>query len=104
MADGREEVLRAVRYQIKHGAKWIKFYATAGVYSFEVPVGAQQYSEEEMKVIVEEAARHGLKVAAHSHATEGIIAAIKAGVHSIEHGYDRNKSLPIFYNFHPLMS
>jgi imidazolonepropionase-like amidohydrolase len=86
VADGREEVLRAVRYQIKHGAKWIKFYATAGVYSFEGPVGAQQYSEEEMKVIVEEAARHGLKVAAHGHGTEGIIAAIKAGVHSIEHG------------------
>lgn len=86
IADGADEVLRAVRYQIKHGAKVIKVCATAGVLSFEGPVGAQQYSEEELHVIVEEAQRHGLKVAAHAHGTEGIIAAVKAGVASIEHG------------------
>ncbi|MCH7546442.1 MAG: amidohydrolase family protein [Planctomycetes bacterium] len=86
IADGVAEVLRATRYQIKHGAKVIKICATAGVLSFEGSVGAQQYSEEEMRVIVEEAARHGLKVAAHAHGTEGIIAAIRAGVASIEHG------------------
>ena len=86
IADGVAEVLLATRYQIKHGAKVIKICATAGVLSFEGSVGAQQYSEEEMRVIVEEAARHGLKVAAHAHGTEGIIAAIRAGVASIEHG------------------
>jgi len=86
VADGPEEVLRAVRYQIKHGARVIKICATAGVLSFEGPVGAQQYSEEEMRVIVEETARHGMKVAAHAHGSEGILAAVRAGVASIEHG------------------
>ncbi len=86
VADGREAILRAVRYQIKHGAKVVKICATAGVLSFEGPVGAQQMSEDEMRAAVEEATRHGLKVAAHAHGTEGIIAAIKAGVASIEHG------------------
>jgi imidazolonepropionase-like amidohydrolase len=86
VADGADQVLKAVRYQIKHGAKVIKICATAGVLSFEGPVGAQQLSEEEMRAAVEEAARHGLKVAAHAHGTEGIIAAVRAGVASIEHG------------------
>jgi imidazolonepropionase-like amidohydrolase len=86
VADGSEAALKAVRYQIKHGAKVIKVCATAGVLSLEGPVGAQQLSEVELRTIVEEAARHGLKVAAHAHGTEGIIAAVKAGVASIEHG------------------
>lgn len=86
IADGPDEVLKAVRYQIKHGAKVIKICATAGVLSFEESVGAQQFSDEEMRVIVEEATRHGIKVAAHAHGTEGIKAAVRAGVASIEHG------------------
>jgi imidazolonepropionase-like amidohydrolase len=86
IADGADEVLKAVRYQIKHGARVIKTCATAGVLSFEGPVGAQQYSYEELKAMVDEAARHGIKVAAHAHGTEGIIAAVRAGVASIEHG------------------
>jgi imidazolonepropionase-like amidohydrolase len=86
VADGSDEVLKAVRYQIKHGAKVIKIMATAGVLSFEGQVGAQQYSEDEMRAIVQEAHRHGLKVAAHAHGTEGIKAALRAGVDSIEHG------------------
>ncbi len=86
IADGIDEVVKAVRYQIKHGAKVIKICATAGVLSFEESVGAQQLSDEEMRAIVEEAARHGVNVAAHAHGTEGIIAASNAGVASIEHG------------------
>jgi len=86
VADGIEDVMRAVRYQVKHGAQVIKVCATAGVLSMEGPVGAQQYSEEELRAIVEEAARHGLRVAAHAHGTEGIKAAVRAGVASIEHG------------------
>ena len=86
VADGTDGVLKAVRYQIKHGAKVIKICATAGVLSLEGPVGAQQLSETEMRTIVEEGARHGVKVAAHAHGTEGIIAAVRAGVASIEHG------------------
>ena len=84
--NGPIEALKAVRYQIKHGAKVIKIHATAGVLSLEDSVGAQQLSNEEMKVIVDEANRHHIKVAAHAHGTEGIIAAINAGVASIEHG------------------
>ena len=86
VADGPWEVVRAVRYQIKHGAKVIKTCATAGVLSMEGPVGAQQYSLEELTAMVEEAARHGIKVAAHAHGSEGILAAVQAGVASIEHG------------------
>jgi imidazolonepropionase-like amidohydrolase len=86
VADGVDEVIEAVRYQIKHGAQVIKTCATAGVLSFEGPVGAQQYSYEELRAMVEEAGRHGVKVAAHAHGTEGIIAAVRAGVASIEHG------------------
>ncbi len=86
IADGVEEAVKAARFQIKHGAKVIKIAATAGVMSLEGPVGAQQMSDAEMRAVVEEASRHGIKVAAHAHGTEGIIAAVKAGVASIEHG------------------
>ena len=81
-----DDVIKAVRYQIKHGAKVIKVHATAGVLSLEESVGAQQLSDAEMRAAVEEAHRHHIKVAAHAHGTEGIIAAVKAGVDSIEHG------------------
>ncbi len=55
-ADGVDEVLKAVRYQITHGAKMIKICATAGVLSFEGPAGAQQYSIEELRAAADEAA------------------------------------------------
>ncbi|WP_242082868.1 metal-dependent hydrolase family protein [Aestuariivivens sediminis] len=87
IADGNDEVLKATRYQIKHGAKAIKIMATAGVTSLEKHVGAQQLTFEEMKTIVEEANRHGITVAAHAHGAEGIIVALRAGVTSIEHGF-----------------
>ena len=86
VADGKEQILRAVRYQIKHGAKLIKICATAGVMSYEKSVAAQQLSEEEMRTVVDEAKRQGVKVAAHAHGADGIIAASNAGVDSIEHG------------------
>ena len=86
VADGADEAVKAVRYQIKHGAQVIKICATAGVLSMEGPVGAQQLSEEEMRAIVDEAARHGIRVAAHAHGAAGIKAAIRAGVTTIEHG------------------
>jgi len=85
IADGVDDVVKAVRYQVKHGATVIKICATAGVLSFEGPVGAQQYSFEELKAAADEAHRHGLKIAAHAHGTEGIIAASEAGIDTIEH-------------------
>jgi imidazolonepropionase-like amidohydrolase len=86
VADGPDAVMRAVRYQLKHGAKVIKVCATAGVLSFEESVGAQQLSDAELAAAVAEARRHGIKVAAHAHGNEGIKAAIRAGVASIDHG------------------
>lgn len=86
VADGPDECVRAVREQLKYGAKVIKVMATAGVLSFEDSVGAQQLSDQELRAIVEEAERHGVKVAAHAHGAAGILAAVRAGVASIEHG------------------
>lgn len=85
VADGVDEVVKAIRYQVKHGAKVIKICATAGVLSFEGPVGAQQYSDQELRAAAEEAHRHGLRIAAHAHGTEGIMASSRAGIDSIEH-------------------
>jgi len=85
IADGADEVVKAVRYQIKHGAKWIKIVATAGILSLEGTAGSMQYSPKELLAAVEEASRHKIKVAAHAHGTEGIIAASNAGAASIEH-------------------
>jgi len=86
VVDGVDAVLRGVRYQIKHGAGYIKICATAGVLSAEGPAGAQQLSDAELRAVVEEATRHGVRVAAHAHGTAGINAAVRAGVTSIEHG------------------
>jgi imidazolonepropionase-like amidohydrolase len=86
VVDGVDEVVKAVRYQIKYGAKVIKAAATAGVLSEEAGVGNQQFSDEELKAMVAEANRHDVPVTVHAHGTAGINAAIKAGVRSIEHG------------------
>lgn len=85
VADGPDAVRKKVRENIKFGADLIKILATAGVLSEEESVGAPQYSLEEMKTAVEEAAMWGRKVAAHAHGAEGIKLAIRAGVASIEH-------------------
>ena len=85
-ADGPDAIHKAVRYQIKYGADVIKMIATAGVLSEEESVGAPQYSLEEMKTMVDEAAMWGKKVMAHAHGTEGIKRATIAGVASIDHG------------------
>ncbi len=88
IADGVDEAMKAVRYQAKHGVRVIKVCATGGVFSFSqnAEIGAQQYSGAELEAIVSEAHKLGLKVAAHAHGTEGINAAVRAGVDSIEHG------------------
>ncbi len=86
LADGPEEITKAVRTNFKHGADFIKILATGAVLSKGIPPGAQQYSEEEMRAAVVEARRWGRDVAAHAHGTEGIKAAIRAGVHTIDHG------------------
>jgi len=86
IADGVDQIRRAVRYQIKHGAGLIKVCASGGVMSHTGPAGAQQYSDEELAAVADEAHRAGLRVAAHAHGDEGIRAAIEAGIDCIEHG------------------
>jgi imidazolonepropionase-like amidohydrolase len=86
VVDGVDEIRKKIRWNIKYGADLIKFTATAGVLSEEESVGAPQFSAEEMKAMVDEAAMWGRKVAAHAHGAEGIKRAVRAGVASIEHG------------------
>jgi imidazolonepropionase-like amidohydrolase len=86
IANGVDEVRKAVRYQIKYGAELIKVCASGGVMSHTGPAGAQQYSDDELRAIADEAHRAGLKVAAHAHGDDGIRAAIEAGIDCIEHG------------------
>jgi imidazolonepropionase-like amidohydrolase len=85
IANGISEVRKAVRYQIKHGARLIKVCASGGVMSHTGPAGAQQYSDDELRAIADEAHRAGLKVAAHAHGDDGIRAAVEAGIDCIEH-------------------
>jgi imidazolonepropionase-like amidohydrolase len=86
LADGVDEVRRAVRTNLKQRADFIKILATGAVLSKGIPPGAQQYSDEELRVAVEEASRWGRYVASHAHGAEGIKAAIRAGVRTVDHG------------------
>ncbi|WP_116365753.1 metal-dependent hydrolase family protein [Parahaliea mediterranea] len=85
VANGPWAVREALRKNIKYGADTVKFCATGGVFSRGTQVGAIQYTPEEMKAIVEEGHHRAQIVAAHAHGTEGIKAAIEAGVDSVEH-------------------
>ncbi|MFD2208602.1 amidohydrolase family protein [Virgibacillus halophilus] len=85
--DGKEEVRKKVREMLRAGAEVIKVHATGGVLSATDHPEFTQFSPEELAVIVEEAKfRKGVKVMAHAQGAEGIKNAVKAGIHSIEHG------------------
>lgn len=86
LADGVDAVRAAVRTNHKNGADFTKILATGAVLSVGIPPGAQQYSEAELAVAVEETDRWGRFTAAHAHGTEGIKAAIRAGVRTVDHG------------------
>lgn len=84
VADGPEEARKKVRWLKKYGAKAIKICATGGVFSNDA-VGAQQMTLEEIKAVTAEAHMAEMKVAAHAHGPEGILAAIEGDVDTIEH-------------------
>ncbi|ASN06059.1 metal-dependent hydrolase family protein [Virgibacillus necropolis] len=85
--DGVEEVRKKTREMLRAGAEVIKVHATGGVLSATDHPEFTQFSMEELKVIVEEGRfRKGVKVMAHAQGAEGIKNAVKAGIHSIEHG------------------
>jgi len=86
LCDGVPECIKAVRKMIRRGAKVIKICASGGVGSLLDDPEDVQFSPEELKAIVDEAARSKRVVAAHCHGKEGILNALKAGVKSIEHG------------------
>ncbi|MBQ8201970.1 MAG: amidohydrolase family protein [Clostridia bacterium] len=86
LIDGPEDCLRGVREQFRTGAKFIKICATGGVSSPTDRVDDVAFSDEELRVIVEEAKRHHTYVCAHCTGYEGAYAALKAGVSCIEHG------------------
>ncbi|MFZ9980886.1 MAG: amidohydrolase family protein [Cyclobacteriaceae bacterium] len=86
IVDGEDEVRKQVRLNVKYGADHIKIVATGGILSVGDAVGAPQMTEEELEAAVSEAKRLGRKVMAHAHAGDGLLAAVKAGVASIDHG------------------
>ncbi len=85
IANSPDEYRALVRKVHKYGAQVIKVCMTGGVLSKGDSVGAQQLSLEEIRAVVEEAHRLGLRVAVHAHGTEGINDALRAGVDTIEH-------------------
>lgn len=86
VANGADECRQAVRQRYKDGSDLIKITATGGVLSQAKDGSGAQFTEEEIKAIVETAKDYGFKVAAHAHGAEGMKRAIRAGVTSIEHG------------------
>ncbi|MEM7309764.1 MAG: amidohydrolase family protein [Planctomycetota bacterium] len=96
-ADGPAEVRKAVRARIREGVDLIKITATGGVLSMTAAGVDQQFFEDELAAIVEAARRMGRKVAAHAHGADGIKAALRAGVSSIEHGtYLDDEAIALF--------
>jgi len=86
LADSVDQISMAVRLDIKYGADWIKLMATGGVMDPMSDYRVQELSEEQMARAVDVAHRAGKHVMAHAEGTEGIKAAVRAGVDSIEHG------------------
>ncbi|MCW3078716.1 amidohydrolase family protein [Segetibacter sp.] len=84
--NGVDDARKAVRQRYKDGSDLIKITATGGVLSQAKDASGAQFTEEEIKTIVETAKDYGFKVAAHAHGAEGMKRAIRAGVTSIEHG------------------
>ena len=86
VADGVDEVRKAVREQVMRGADLIKIGVTGAVLVEHGEPGATHFNEDEIRALVEEAGKFGRRVAAHAHGADGIRKAIQAGVQTIEHG------------------
>jgi imidazolonepropionase-like amidohydrolase len=81
-----EEARKAVRQRYKDGSDTIKITATGGVLSIAKNGANPQFTEEEVRAVVQTARDYGFKVAAHAHGAEGIKRAVRGGVDTIEHG------------------
>ncbi len=97
ICDGPYDCRRATRHMIKYGADLIKITSTGGVMTDNNTGTGQQMMQDELDAIVQAAAMMGRKVASHAHGTDGINAALRAGVASIEHGsYADESSIELF--------
>jgi len=97
LCDGPYDCRRATRDAIKYGADLIKITSTGGVLTDRATGTGQQMEDDELREVVQAAKRMGRKVASHAHHEDGIIAALNAGVDSIEHGsYASSKSYKLF--------
>lgn len=86
VADGVDDVIRAVREQVHAGCDLVKIMATGGVLTPGVNPEDAHYSAEEMRAGIQEARRFHKRTASHAQGTEGILNAVRGGIHSIEHG------------------
>ena len=97
VCNGPYDCRRATRNVIKYGADWIKITSTGGVLTDRATGTGQQMEMDELKEVVLAAKRMGRKVASHAHQEDGILAALEAGVDSIEHGsYAGPESIKMF--------
>ena len=97
ICDGPYDCRRATRNAIKYGADLIKITSTGGVLTDRATGTGQQMEMDELREVVLAAARMGRKVASHAHEEDGIIAALEAGVASIEHGtYTGPRAIKLF--------
>ena len=87
VGDGEAECRRTARTLLRAGADWLKVAATGGVWSPTDQPDDEGLDEAEIRTIVNVARAHGKKVAAHAQGREGVANAVRAGVASIEHGY-----------------
>jgi imidazolonepropionase-like amidohydrolase len=86
ICDGAVECRKTTRHAIKYGADWIKITATGGVLSDTATGLGAQMTDGELEEIVETAHNLGVRVAAHAHGSDGVNAALRAGVDTIDHG------------------
>jgi imidazolonepropionase-like amidohydrolase len=86
VADSPHQVRRVVREILHGGADFIKVLATGAVLTLGTKPGVPEFTEEELRAAVEQAAEYGTYVTAHAHGAEGIRRAVRAGVRAIEHG------------------
>lgn len=86
VVNGVAAAREGVRQRYKDGADLIKITATGGVLSVARSGLAPQFQEDELRAVIETARDYGMHVAAHAHGKEGMLRAVRAGIHSIEHG------------------
>jgi imidazolonepropionase-like amidohydrolase len=94
IVDGPDNIRKAVREQVKYGADWIKVYVDRRYFMKDGALHSWvNFTDDELKTFVSESHRLGRRVAAHAMGWDGIDAALKAGVDSIEHGYGLDEGL-----------